>query len=423
MDEQIMVEFAIYYLPKPTKEPLGELDAFLNGRFKGFERVQKISPPKTGRAIAARVLTNVKEAYAPPDMESLHRFGRGLRREQAEAVQGCKSVLVLDFAYSRDHVWDGMRAALKLASTLARTTGGLVWDEETREMFVPDEWDKRRIADWTGKVPDISKHTVIHAYNTGEYVRAITLGMAKFGLPDIVVDNFSWSLNRNIGHVINLFSQAVAEGATIKKDGEFDLDLRAIQDPNVREPQVKSLKSHATSLALLSVMKGVWEKGDPKNRLIQITFDRYRGSDVHASQEAMLRSLFGWEDSVTPVKHNEELLEASRQARLKIPVLRKAFNTGLIPGEYIQVKAPFKTSGGGHEWMWVEVTSWNGEKIRGLLKNEPFNIPDLHGGQVVEVSEGDIFDYIRLRADGKQEGNETGRIIEKASDAVKHKTE
>ena len=207
MDDQIMFEFAIYYLPTPAKEPLAELDSVLKSNFKGFQKVDKISPPKAGKAIAAKMVTNVAESYRPPSLESLQYFGRGLSRAQAEAVQGSKAVLLLDFAYSRQYVWDGMRAALELAAFVARTMGGLLWDEETREMFAPDEWEKRRITEWTEKVPDISKHTTIHAYNTGEYVRAITLGMAKFGLPDIVIDNFSWSLNRNMGHVVNLFGQ------------------------------------------------------------------------------------------------------------------------------------------------------------------------------------------------------------------------
>jgi hypothetical protein len=392
MDDKITFEFAIYYLPTPAKEPLGELDALLKDRFKGFQKVEKIAPPKTGRAIAARVLTNVKEAYAPPSLDVLQRFGRGVSRQQAEAVQGSRSVLVLDFAHSREHVWDGMRSALELASALARSTGGLLWDEETRELFSPDEWDKRRIAEWTDKVPDISKHTVIHAYNTGEYVRAITLGMAKFGLPEIVIDNFSWSLNRNMGHVVNLFAQSLAEGATIKKDGEFDLDIKAIQNYKVRESQIKSLKANATSVALLSLKPGRWEEGDPKNRLIEITFDRCAGPDAHSRQEKMLCALFGWEDSVSPVRHDDkELLEASRRARAKLPALRKAFNSGLAPGEFIQVKATFHAPDGENEWMWVEITSWKGNKIRGLLRNEPYKIPKLHGGQAVDVLEEDSF--------------------------------
>jgi uncharacterized protein YegJ (DUF2314 family) len=65
--------------------------------------------------------------------------------------------------------------------------------------------------------------------------------------------------------------------------------------------------------------------------------------------------------------------------------------------------------------MWVEVISWKNSEVKGLLQNEPDNVPSLHSGQIVEVSEEHIFDYIRRRADGTQEGNETAAIIEKNS--------
>jgi hypothetical protein len=93
--------------------------------------------------------------------------------------------------------------------------------------------------------------------------------------------------------------------------------------------------------------------------------------------------------------------------------LQADFKKGLAPGEYIQVKAPFTAPTGGNEWMWVEVTAWQPGKIKGLLKNEPFNIPSLHGGQLVEVDEAKAFDYIRTFADGREEGNETAAIIER----------
>ena len=73
--------------------------------------------------------------------------------------------------------------------------------------------------------------------------------------------------------------------------------------------------------------------------------------------------------------------------------------------------------------MWVEVTSWKGDKIKGLLQNEPYNVPTLHSGQIVEVSQTSVFDYIRRYADGKMEGNETGKIIEKNSGATKGEKE
>ena len=413
MTDYIKFEFAVYYLPVPSEEPLAALDELLGNEFTEFQKVDEISESLAGQFVHPRVLTDVQESYAPPDIEFLQRFGFGISREQAETLQNCTTALVLDFEFSKEDVWEGLRAANELTSKVARATGGVLWDEETRQVFTPDAWNERRLDDWNEGVPNISRHVTIHAYSTGEYARAITLGMAKFGLPDIVIDGFPWSNNRSMGHIINLFSQAIAEGAAITTAGEFDLDIKQIKHPDVREPQLASLKDNATAVARLSLREGRWEEGDPNNRLVEITFDRYSGNDVFAKQEEMASSLFGWEDSIDYVQHNDEIRAASQRARRNLAALKEAINAGLSPGEFIQVKAPFDTPDGGREWMWVEVTSWKGDKIRGLLKNEPFNIPDLHGGQVVEVPETDVFDYIRKFPDGTQEGNETGELMAK----------
>jgi uncharacterized protein YegJ (DUF2314 family) len=415
MQDEIAFRFAIYYLPVPSNEPIAELDALLADKPTTIQRVAKLKPGTEGICLAPQVVTNAQESFNPPNLESLKYFGRGVSREQALALQNSQQALLLDFGYSKQHVWDGMRSALQLTSALARRTGGIIWDEETREAFTPDVWDTNHLAAWDAEVPDISQHTVIHAYlkEREGFVRAITLGMIKFGLPDLVVEDFSWSANRNIGHLINLFAQAIAEGASLTKPGEFDLDIRAIKNQRTRDPQISSLASNATAKAFLSLQEGHREEGDPQNRLVEITFDRYAHRDLHARQDELLSTLFGWKDSAIGVRHDEALLAASRRAREELPVLRERFNKNMQPGEYLLVKAPFPTPDGGNEYMWVEVSSWNGDKIKGLLANEPVNIPTLHGGQMVEVSEAKVFDYIHTLPDGTQEGNETGKIIQK----------
>src|SRR6185437_16903293 len=97
----------------------------------------------------------------------------------------------------------------------------------------------------------------------------------------------------------------------------------------------------------------------------------------------------------------------------KLPQLRKAFDDGLAPGEFIELKAPFRTPTGGNEWMWVEVTRWRGKTITGTLDNNPAEIPDLKAGQVVQIWQDDVFDYIRRFSDGRIEGNTTGPILKK----------
>ena len=66
--------------------------------------------------------------------------------------------------------------------------------------------------------------------------------------------------------------------------------------------------------------------------------------------------------------------------------------------------------------MWIEITSWKQSRITGLLANEPFNITGLHVGQIVEVEEGDVFDYIRQYPDEHREGNTTGEILRKLNE-------
>jgi uncharacterized protein YegJ (DUF2314 family) len=61
--------------------------------------------------------------------------------------------------------------------------------------------------------------------------------------------------------------------------------------------------------------------------------------------------------------------------------------------------------------MWVEVISRQ-DRIVGLLKNQPRNVPDLNAGTQVTVEEGDIFDTIHRRPDGTSEENEPGALIQ-----------
>ena len=414
----IQFELAIYFLDAPATDPMGALGKRLKAA--GMPKLVASLPAKPDTAfVTAALITTVQTNYRPPSLDMLQRFGRGLSRDQALALQRSERALVLRFKHPGAIAMPAYRSALELLDQLVRDTGGLLWDEETREVFTPDEWRSRRLETWSGDTPDVSKHTVIHAYKGDKQVRAITLGMVKFGLPDVVVDDFAWSSNRAMGNLLNIWVQAMAEGATLKAAGRHDLDLRSLRHPAVRDSQLRTLKPNSSGIARLSLVKGTPEGGDPENRLVEIRFDRYPGPDHYARQDALLGGLFGSEDGVARVKHTDELKAASEAARAKLPALRAAFNKGLQPGEYIQLKLPFPIPTGGNEWMWVEVMSWDGDTIVGLLKNEPVNIPTLHGGQQVTVSQSKVFDYLRRDAQGGEEGNETSQILLRMKDTGK----
>ena len=412
---QVLCEFAIYLLPDSKGKPDEALAKVLAAQKYSWVQVTEFpKSPVTKATLYSKLITDVAKSYKAPSLDSLQYFGRGISKEQAEQLQTCQQVYLVDFLYLSTDVWKASKSATELAGALGQEMNGLVWDEETREIFTPEEWAKKRVTTWTGDgAPDVTKQITIHAYKDDEFVRGITLGMSKFGLPDVVVSNFVWSEDKQVGTLIDLVAQALAEDSELTTPGEFDLDINKIKNAAMRDRVAATLLDKATSTAKLGLMLGVPEQGDPENRLVEITFDFAKGDDVHARQDAVLSSFFGWEDKVKSIKHNAELLAASQRAKDKLPALRDAFSKGFAPGEFIEVKGPFKTPDGRTEWMWVEVQSWKGEVIRGMLKNEPFFIPTLHGGQTVDVAQDDVFDYLHTFPDGHTEGNETSPIIEK----------
>lgn len=414
MAESMRFEYGVYLLPGShhSPDPMLVVRQAL-GRYPDLRVVDEIAESSQGRVVHAYMQNDVPLKYAPPSLKALQYSGEGISREQRLLLQASQRAVIIDFAHPRPQVWAALRDADAVVEEIARRTGGLVWDEETRQVFSPDEWHRRRLGSWKAEIPDVSSQTIIHQYSTGESVRSISLGMAKMGLPDVVVENPVSSSDAHVGDLINVFSQSMAEGAPIPEaDGDFRLVLRDIKNTNVRDEEMKTLKPNAIGTACLTLKPGKWEEGDPKNRLIQLGAEEYRGKDESEKQEAMLDAFFGWEDAVRRITHSPELLAASEQARAKLPELQKAFAAGLHPGEYIQLKAPFQAPNGNREWMWVEVRSWQGNRIKGILENEPVDVPNLHTGQEVEIDQADVFDYIR-QSGNNREGNETGKIIEK----------
>lgn len=417
LKEPISFEVALFYPEPPREDPRTALDTLLAASFGGFTRMDEIRDEEIGnrRIVSAIWVTDARESYVAPDTESLSYFGRGLADGQAEALQKTENVLRLLFKHGEEQVWTASRDSGHLTSALARRTGGLIWDEETREMFTPDYWDEYRLSAWTeaGPPPDLRHHFTLHTYRKDNgYHRLVSLGLGKFGLPDLVVEDLSGFTTKRAGTTVNLLAQALLEGRPVGSDGEFDLELRSLGKTAMRDAQLDNLAAGARATARLRLVEGVWEEGDPENRLFEVLFDRYPGPDLQARQQAMLIELLGAEeDAVRYVQHDEAVLAASRKAREKLLAFKPTFQAGLPPGEVLLVKAPFRMPDGGQEWMWVEVIEWKGKRIAGTLRNQPVHIAGLKEGQRVEVSEGDVFDYSRDFPDGSSEGDETAKLL------------
>lgn len=411
--KEVGFSIGLYYLTLPAEDPAKAVrDLAMDRRF-ALQVADKLDKKAQGQAMLQIIYSSkVASEYAPPSIQSLHYFGRGLSQEQAEALQKAPRALILTFAHPATQSVSGLLRAEQFVAELAKKGQIIIWDDETREAFTPNAWETRRLKTWDGDIPDVSKQIVIHAYNNDGPTRSITLGMARFGVPDLVINDSTWSLNRPLGLTINAVAQQLVEVGAPAPDGFLQLRLKSSRHATVRKIFAESVPSSGKGEGRLRLLEASPEEGDPRNVLAALNFDAYPGKDITERQTNFVVSVYGSQpDDVAYIRENATLRAASERARAQLPALQQAFQRGLAPGEQLQVKAPFTTRDGGREWMWIEVTEWKGDRIKGMLRNTPRNVPRLQAGQMVEARQSELFDYLRIFPDGRTEGNETSKLL------------
>lgn len=390
--DEVVLTFAVYALPSGKEDVETAARAIHAERYaylQSFEELEARAKP------GVRITVPPMAEFAAPDLETLSYFGRGLTDAEKQAVQSSPKVVVATFAVDIADAARVHRDALAMMGTIADRTGGLVWDEDTRELFSREAWKAREEAE-IDDPKTIITHVVTHPYQEGELIRIVTLGMAKFGLPDIVVEDVPRTLIGHVGSIVDALAVTMAKDKTLARAGAMTIEPETIGEVSGRaEIQLAVAKPR---------------EGDPPNRLVQIVFPG-PAATLHVRQQTLVATLLGREEEISNVQHDQELLAASEAAKKELAALQSRFAKGMPEREALSVKAPFKTVDGGNEWMWVEVTAWNGDTIEGILLNEPGAVPGLEAGAKVQVETASVFDYIHELADGTQAGGKTNEIV------------
>jgi len=245
-------------------------------------------------------------------------------------------------------------------------------------------------------------------------IRFVTTGMRKFGLPDLLVMNPPRSDLAALNDLLNVTCQLLIEQSGTARTGPFKVAFDDLKHRDyAKEIQAKAYPdSKGKTLVLLRPTDAL---KDAPNPVLEVVFPEDRGASPSERENAVLTELFGHDDQVSQVVHDDAILAASARAKERLlGELKRRAVRGLSAGEQLLVKAPFKTSSGGNEWMWVDVARWRKSGlVEGTLANDPDDVPELKAGSPVKVKEGELFDYIHHLADGGTEGNETGALMSK----------
>ncbi len=332
---------------------------------------------------------------------------------ERDALYEAKEVLVLRVQGEDtvDHL--PARGAFALASALARDLHGYVHDEETRRIEPASVFVARAARGPLGVpffVPQslvAMLHPVDEEDVAGPY-RVFSLGMSRFGAPDLEVRGF----HRADGARLGLLLDAVAAKLVMGERGpRFTVTLDEVGRVVGRKPSELSRHPEASKPVSVTLVPSDRTAGDPDNDVYRILPPGDPDEEGHSK---LLGTLFGEEERVLSEGTSDPaLLAAEARARKAAPaaVARWKKDGGSL---LLRVPFPIPGSPGKSETMWVRVKSCEASSCVGSLASRPLFVKNLEPGSEVTARPSDVSDYLLELPDGSKEGGETIPLLERA---------
>lgn len=354
-----------------------------------------------------------------PDDGHLVQHGHGLTAEARATMRATSRACRLVLVAGQGTSVGSTRQFSLLVHELAVRSGAIIWDSATMECFSPAAWKSRRIDSWTdGGQPEAAQFLFVDAYlpdPNSRVGRAITLGMRRFALPELVVESVPPLHLNAVKLLLRLVAQSLVEQPEISSLDDVTFSISAIRSAPARRSFESQLGPAATGSIRLRLVDVPARPGDPNNAIVQLDFGHGVGrTDLERQEDLLCKFIGGSQSSYIEPEITPEIEAASRRARDQILHWGRDFRKHLPPGAILSAKGPFALDdGSGQEWMWIEVHNWNeAGELEGLLNNDPVHIRRFKAGARVKFPADQVFDYQILKLDGTREGNETGRLME-----------
>lgn len=354
----------------------------------------------------------------PPPLHLLQAWQPG-ELEERRFTEATHLVTVYSEDYMRRPHF-GYWAALGAARALAEAAQGVILDPAFPRLLPLTSLAEDLPAD--GRVR-VTEHIMVpRSVDRRGLMWMTTKGMSKLGLPELEIRDAPPNLADELGYVINATAQHVgeqlwrlhAEREEPPKELPLEPELRiSLQDVHAAygdEPLAEPPEG-TQGWALVGLE---WHPGRRGNddflRLVP-------PPGVREKQGVWLNGVLGdlvglGESTLRNVKTDSEAMEAAHlQAMAELPQIKQRFTAGLRPGETLIVKHGFPTQDDQHEFMWLAVNTWRGDRLQAQLMNNPQIRRDLRAGHTVELREADLFDWALMLPNGDLEGGYTNRVV------------
>jgi uncharacterized protein YegJ (DUF2314 family) len=328
-----------------------------------------------------------------PKGEGLAAITRKLTPEEGRSIPELRTVVIVTARAPAGADAIAARTGYAAAATLARTlgAGALVYDEVVHRIERPTAFAAHAITAPLGTPAFREEHIVVELYEEEDgTARLLTLGMRRFGAPDVEIEGAPMRDGRPLAHLVNELASKLAAGGW----AEAPIDV---------EPSMP-----------VDLVPAPHHEGDPDNVVLRAAPVAENGASLTQVYDAIAASLT---DSVVTPKDRTllEAIAARVQGQWPQVIARWSSEKGETgQGAKLTVKLPFHATtpnGGVTEWMWVEVERADDAHVEGTLANTPSVAKTLALGAPVHAARSDVADYLLTHPDGGTEGGESARAL------------
>jgi uncharacterized protein YegJ (DUF2314 family) len=438
---------ALYCTPTCSEERIDALETAL-----ASVRLKRRLPRAVGEPVRSMGLL-MTDDFGRPDLPTLGGLADGLSEEAASTLAESQEVLVLSFAAPIERITELNALVYPLFAELAQG-GGVVEELGTGRLFDADAFSEHS-ARVTAEPLDTSAFFVLEA--TGDegdaYTDLETIGLRALGLHDMRMQDLREDEIEAHTALLNALAQLAWEQGGLQERSfvsESALELTAARhravgiegtayalasgslwstsaDPIVLigfdgrfdAPPADPLSSYPSALVFEDEPEAPAEATEPEMpaeasepETPAETAESETPAETAESETPAETAEPAEATSPAPPEGPASLEEAQQQARAKLELtVRERWDAGLPSGDRLYLKVPFDGPEGRVEYLWVQLVSWRGGAMDGVLRSTPAWTDDLAEGDAVNFEQAEVFDYLLRHKDGTTEGNTTERFL------------
>jgi uncharacterized protein YegJ (DUF2314 family) len=416
---EVPVGFGVYFRPSGGAPPHPDTIKLIVLEWLERHAVDPLRPQLRAELESGELRIDVgeKNMIPSPPLAQLSVLGAG--PEEAQRYGDASHMAVFSVRDTIRPPRLGLWLSLAAARALAEHACGVILDPEIPRLMPLSQHTEPLPAD--GRIRMAEHITLFFSVDRRGLAWMTCKGMAKFGLCELEIVNVPPDLTSTLMPVMNtlahrLWMEAVAGSGVeptareVTLGAEFELGLTDLARAYDTEPEetLHGIPGRARVRLEHRGRRRGWV-----SEFVRVSPPHDFRGEAGVWLNQLVHDLLGAQPTFRVVSTDSEAMQAAhRQAVAELPKVKSRFQAGLRPGEHLHVKHGFPLGDGEHEYMWVGVSTWKGETLRGQLVNVPRYRADLRAGQSVEVDEREIFDWVLLRHDGEMEGGYTDQVVQ-----------